>query len=127
MFFLSLVVNVGMWFERFVIIVTSLANDFLPESWEFFTPTWVDIGTMVGAFGLFFTLFLLFCRFLPMIAMAEVKMIMPAADPHHGDHGRHDHEHQASAPEVSRDVRPDDHSRAPSPPSRPSDRHEPTG
>ena len=90
MFFLSLVVNVGMWFERFVIIVSSLANDFLPSSWEFFTPTWVDIGTMAGAFGLFFTLFLLFCRFLPMIAMAEVKMVMPAADPHHGDHG-HDH------------------------------------
>ena len=100
MFFLSLVVNVGMWFERFVIIVTSLANDFLPSSWEFFTPTWVDIGTMVGAFGLFFTLFLLFCRFLPMIAMAEVKMVMPAADPHHHDHGDHDghgHDHHAAA------------------------------
>ena len=91
MFVLSLVVNVGMWFERFVIIVTSLANDFLPSSWEFFTPTWVDIGTMLGAFGLFFTMFLLFCRFLPMIAMAEVKMIMPEADPHHGDDHAHDH------------------------------------
>lgn len=91
MFVLSLFVNVGMWFERYVIIVTSLANDFLPSSWNTFTPTWVDIGTMLGAFGLFFTLFLLFCRFLPMIAMAEVKAIMPQADPHHHDdhgHGR---------------------------------------
>ena len=91
MFILSIIVNVGMWFERFVIIVTSLANDFLPSSWDQFTPTWVDIGTMFGAFGLFFTLFLLFCRFLPMIAMAEVKAVMPAADPHHKqshDHGR---------------------------------------
>ena len=91
MMFVVMCVNVGMWFERFVIIVTSLANDFLPSSWEFFTPTWVDIGTMLGAFGLFFTMFLLFCRFLPMIAMAEVKMIMPEADPHHGDDHAHDH------------------------------------
>ncbi|MFN9126470.1 MAG: hypothetical protein ACK5WD_11655, partial [bacterium] len=99
MFVLSIFVNVGMWFERFVIIVTSLANDFLPSSWDLFTPTWVDIGTMVGAFGLFFTLFLLFCRFLPMIAMAEVKAIMPQADPHgagagkHGHHGHNGHAH----------------------------------
>ena len=86
MFALSLVVNVGMWFERYVIIVSSLANDFLPTSWGVFIPTWVDIGTFMGSFGLFFTLFLLFCRFLPMIAIAEVKMIMPEADPHHEDH-----------------------------------------
>jgi molybdopterin-containing oxidoreductase family membrane subunit len=82
MFVLSLFVNVGMWFERFVIIVTSLANDFLPTSWDKFVPTWVDIGTMLGAFGLFGVLFLLFCRFLPMIAIAEVKAVMPQADPH---------------------------------------------
>ncbi len=82
MFVLSLVVNVGMWFERFVIIVTSLANDFLPSSWDKFVPTWVDIGTMLGAFGLFGTLFLLFCRYLPMVAIAEVKGVMPQADPH---------------------------------------------
>ena len=105
MFVLSLVVNVGMWFERFVIIVTSLANDFLPSSWEFFTPTWVDIGTMLGAFGLFFTMFLLFCRFLPMIAMAEVKMIMPEADPHHGDDHAHDHaEDQGSSSTATGDA-----------------------
>jgi molybdopterin-containing oxidoreductase family membrane subunit len=93
MFVLSLFVNVGMWFERFVIIVTSLANDFLPSSWDLFTPTWVDIGTMVGAFGLFFTLFLLFCRYLPMIAMAEVKAVMPQADPHGAGAGKHGHAH----------------------------------
>jgi molybdopterin-containing oxidoreductase family membrane subunit len=94
MFVLSLVVNIGMWFERYVIIVSSLANDFLPTSWGLFTPTWVDIGTMLGAFGLFFTLFLLFCRFLPMIAMAEVKAIMPQADPHHHGNGHgHGHSH----------------------------------
>ena len=91
MFILSLFVNVGMWFERFVIIVTSLANDFLPSSWDRFVPTWVDIGTMLGAFGLFGVLFLLFCRFLPMIAIAEVKGVMPQADPHwegwHQSHG----------------------------------------
>jgi molybdopterin-containing oxidoreductase family membrane subunit len=71
-------VNVGMWFERFVIIVTSLSRDFLPSSWNSYTPTWVEVLTLAGSFGLFFTLFLLFLRFLPMVAMAEVKAIMPA-------------------------------------------------
>jgi Ni/Fe-hydrogenase subunit HybB-like protein len=72
----ALLVNVGMWFERFVITVTSLHRDFLPSSWDMYTPTWVDIFTFVGSFGLFFTLFLLFLRFLPMIAIAEVKQVM---------------------------------------------------
>jgi molybdopterin-containing oxidoreductase family membrane subunit len=71
-------VNVGMWFERFVIIVTSLSRDFLPSSWNSYAPTWVEVLTLAGSFGLFFTLFLLFLRFLPMVAMAEVKSIMPA-------------------------------------------------
>jgi molybdopterin-containing oxidoreductase family membrane subunit len=96
MFVLSLFVNVGMWFERFVIIVTSLANDFLPTSWDKFVPTWVDIGTMLGAFGLFGVLFLLFCRFLPMIAIAEVKAVMPQADPHWEGWG-HGHAHGGGA------------------------------
>ena len=82
---LCILVNIGMWFERFVIVVSSLANDFLPSSWDYYTPTWVDIGMLVGSFGIFFTLFLLFCRFLPMIAMAEVKGVMPQADPHYYD------------------------------------------
>jgi molybdopterin-containing oxidoreductase family membrane subunit len=81
-FVLSLFVNVGMWFERFVIIVTSLHRDFLPSSWGYFRPTLVDISTFVGTFGLFLTLFVLFIRYLPMIAMAEVKQVMPQADPH---------------------------------------------
>ena len=75
-------VNIGMWFERFVITITSLCRDFLPSSWAYFIPTWVDIGMLVCSFGLFSTLFLLFCRFLPVIAMAEVKGIMPR-DGHH--------------------------------------------
>ena len=76
MFMLSLVVNVGMWFERFVIIVTSLHRDFLPSSWGYFRPTYVDICTFIGTIGLFLTLFLLFARFLPMIAIAEVKGVV---------------------------------------------------
>lgn len=75
-FILTLLVNVGMWFERFVIIVTSLHRDFLPSSWTGYLPTWVEFGTLLGSFGLFFTLFLLFCRFLPMIAAAEVKTVL---------------------------------------------------
>jgi len=72
-------VNVGMWFERFVITVTSLSADFLPSSWGYYKPTIVDVLTFAGSFGLFFTLFLLFCRYLPMVAMAEVKSVMPQA------------------------------------------------
>ena len=86
-FIITLFVNLGMWFERFVITVTSLANDFLPSSWGWFEPTWVDVGTFVGSFGLFMTLFLLFIRFLPVLAISEIKGVMPEADPHsHHDH-----------------------------------------
>lgn len=74
-FFLSLVVNVGMWFERFVIIVTSLHRDYLPSSWAMYSPTWVEVLTFVGTFGLFFTMFFLFVRFLPTINVAEVKTV----------------------------------------------------
>ena len=85
MFAVCLLVNLGMWFERFVIVVTSLAQDYLPSNWAYFTPTWVDILTLAGSFGLFMTLFLLFCRYLPIIAIAEIKHTMPEADPHgHG-------------------------------------------
>ncbi len=82
MWIIYIFVNIGMWFERFVIIVTSLSRDFLPSSWAYFRPTPVDILTFVGSFGLFLTLVLLFIRFLPMVAMAEVKTVMPAAGPH---------------------------------------------
>jgi Ni/Fe-hydrogenase subunit HybB-like protein len=80
-------VNVGMWFERFVIIVTSLHRDYMPSAWGYFRPTYVDVLTFVGSFGLFCTLFLLFMRFLPVIAIAEVKGVTPQADPHHPQGG----------------------------------------
>jgi molybdopterin-containing oxidoreductase family membrane subunit len=73
---ISLVVNVGMWFERFVIIVTSLHRDFLPSSWADYAPTTVEVATLVGSFGLFFTCFLVFCRYVPMIAASEVKGVL---------------------------------------------------
>jgi molybdopterin-containing oxidoreductase family membrane subunit len=73
---LSILINVGMWFERFIIITTSEQRDFLPSSWADYAPTLVELATLAGTFGLFFTCFLLFCRFLPMIAMAEVKGVL---------------------------------------------------
>jgi len=79
LFVISILVNVGMWLERFVIIVASLSRDFLPSSWGYFKPTIFDIGTFVGSIGLFLTLFLLFLRFLPMVAMSEVKGALPQA------------------------------------------------
>ncbi|MCH7403130.1 NrfD/PsrC family molybdoenzyme membrane anchor subunit [Belliella kenyensis] len=78
-FALSIVVNIGMWFERFVIIVTSLHRDFLPSSWAMFYPTLSDIGVYLFTFGLFFTLFLLFAKFFPVINMAEVKSIVKSS------------------------------------------------
>jgi molybdopterin-containing oxidoreductase family membrane subunit len=86
-FIVSQFVNVGMWFERFTIIVTSLAQDFLPSSWGKYSPSTTEILTFVGTFGIFLTLFLLFMRFLPMIAISEVKGVTPEADPHH--HPKH--------------------------------------
>ncbi|MCC5913237.1 MAG: polysulfide reductase NrfD [Balneolaceae bacterium] len=84
-FFISIVVNIGMWFERFVITVTSLSTDFLPSSWGYYSPTFWDVITYIGTFGLFFSSFLLFLRFLPMVAVAELKGVMPQADPHNYD------------------------------------------
>ena len=76
MFAVGVLVNIGMWFERFVIIVSSTSADFLPSSWGYYKPTWVDVLTLMGSFGLFFTCFLLFCRYLPIVAMAEIKGVM---------------------------------------------------
>jgi hypothetical protein len=73
---LSIIVNIGMWFERFVIIVVSLHRDYLPSSWAMFYPTWVDVSVFVGSIGVFFTLFLLFLRVMPSIAIAEVKLLL---------------------------------------------------
>ncbi len=86
MFVISILVNVGMWFERFVIVVISLHRDYLPSAWDYYSPTFVDILTLLGSFGLFFTMFLLFLRFFPMVAVAEVKAILPQSDPHFYDH-----------------------------------------
>jgi hypothetical protein len=72
-----------MWFERFVIIVTSLHRDFLPSSWAMYVPTIWEFLTFFGTFGLFFTLMSLFVKFLPMIAIAELKTVNPEADPHY--------------------------------------------
>src|SRR6266700_3312467 len=83
---LSIFVNVGMWFERFVIIVTSLARDFLPSSWGYYSPSVVAIFTFFGTFGVFAVLFLLFIRFLPIMPMSEVKCVIPQADPHGAGH-----------------------------------------
>jgi Ni/Fe-hydrogenase subunit HybB-like protein len=82
-FVLAFLIIIGMWFERFTIIVGSLYQDFLPANWGFYKQTWVDIGTYLGTLGVFFTLYLLFIRFLPMIPVSEVKGITPQADPHH--------------------------------------------
>ena len=82
-FIVSIFVNIGMWFERFVIITTSLHRDFLPSSWAMFSPTWVEVATFIGSFGLFFTLFFLFIRFLPAIAISEVKSVMNYARKKH--------------------------------------------
>jgi Ni/Fe-hydrogenase subunit HybB-like protein len=85
-FVVSLLINVGMWFERFVIIVTSLHRDFLPSNWFTYRPTVIEVATFLGSFGLFFTLFLLFCRFLPVIAVAEVKGVLKSGWPRGGQH-----------------------------------------
>ena len=79
MFLMSLVVNTGMWFERFVIVVTSLYRDFLPSSWGTYRATRWDYATFVGTLGLFTALFFLFVRFLPMIPMSEIRMMLPQA------------------------------------------------
>lgn len=86
LFVVSILVNIGMWFERFVIVIT-LTRDFLPSSWGMYAPTIWDVAAYLGSFGLFFTLFALFVRFLPMVAMAEVKAVIPEADPHHRAEG----------------------------------------
>lgn len=96
-FFISIFVNIGMWFERFVIIVTSLARDFLPSSWSYYYPSWNEIGIYLGTFGIFFTFYLIFVRIAPVVAIAEVKAIHKLAgnqyrfsnqgDGHHEPHG----------------------------------------
>ena len=83
MFAIGVLVNLGMWLERFVIIVTSLHRDYLPSSWGMYIPTMYDIGILIGSFGLFFTLILIFIRVLPVISIAEVKALLEGAQPRH--------------------------------------------
>jgi len=99
-FFLSIVVNIGMWFERFVIIATTLARDYLPSSWSLYSPSWVEIGIYIGTFGLFFTCYLIFVRVAPVVAVAEIKSILKSggdqyvgenATQHHSHHGHDSH------------------------------------
>ena len=86
MFAIGVLVNIGMWFERFVIVVTSLHRDFLPSSWGMYIPTFYDYGILLGSFGLFFTLILLFVRTLPVVSISEVKAVLPGAQPTHHSH-----------------------------------------
>lgn len=86
MFIVAVFVNVGMWFERFVIVVTSLSRDYLPSSWAYYTPTYVDAMILIGSFGFFFTWILLFTKALPVVSIAEVKAVVDDAQPSHKDH-----------------------------------------
>jgi molybdopterin-containing oxidoreductase family membrane subunit len=85
MMVIVILVNVGMWFERFVITITSLSRDFLPSSWAYYKPTFFDVGILLGSFGLFFTLVILFTKGLPVVSISEVKAVADGAQPcHHG-------------------------------------------
>jgi molybdopterin-containing oxidoreductase family membrane subunit len=86
MFVIAILVNVGMWFERFVITVTSLSRDYLPSSWAYYSPTLVDGAILLGSFGFFFTFVLLFTKSLPVVSMAEIKAVAEGSQPSHGDH-----------------------------------------
>ncbi|MES2512737.1 MAG: NrfD/PsrC family molybdoenzyme membrane anchor subunit [Bacteroidota bacterium] len=92
-FILSIVVNIGMWFERFVIIVPTLCRTYLPSTWNTYTPSFVDVGIFVGTIGMFFTLFLLYSRTFPVIAQAELKSILKASGEEHkkaaAEHAHH--------------------------------------
>jgi len=99
-FFMSIFINIGMWFERFVIIATTLARDYLPSSWSLYSPTWVEIGIFVGTLGLFFVLFLAFTRVAPTVAVAEIKSILKTSgDQYRGKNLGHSHSHDTVATE----------------------------
>ena len=86
MFAIAVFVNVGMWFERFVITVTSLSRDYLPSSWAYYVPTLTDLAILLGSFGFFFTFILLFSKTFPVVSIAEVKSVIQGSQPSHKDH-----------------------------------------
>ena len=107
-FIISIVVNIGMWFERFVIIVTSLHRGHLPSTWSMFYPTWVDIGVFLGTIGIFSVLYLLYARYFPVLAISEVKTILKssgqnykegfgAGEGYYNEDGSHGHGHDDHA------------------------------
>jgi len=90
-FFMSVIVNIGMWFERFVIIVTSLYREYIPSGWStYYTPTIWEIGFYLGTFGLFFTCYFLFSKFFPVIAVAEIKHILKKSGANYKDKMGHE-------------------------------------
>jgi Ni/Fe-hydrogenase subunit HybB-like protein len=90
MFVVSIFVNIGMWFERYVITVTSLHRDYLISSWHYFYPTLIDFGILIGSFGFFFFFVLLFSKYMPVIAMAELKAVSDGAQVSHQSGGEHE-------------------------------------
>ncbi len=90
-FVISIVINIGMWFERFVIIVPTLCRTYLPSTWNTYTPSFIDVGIFVGTIGMFFTLFLLYSRTFPVIAQAELKSILKASGEEHKKAAAHAH------------------------------------
>ncbi len=105
-FIVTIFVNIGMWFERFV-IVSTLSTDFLPANWDYYTPTWVDVTTFIGTLGIFGSLFLLFMRLLPMLAISEIKNVTPAAHAHlHGHGDKHATAHAGAAAEIHDEEKP---------------------
>jgi Ni/Fe-hydrogenase subunit HybB-like protein len=103
LFVISLIINLGMWLERFVIIVSTLATDFLPSSWGMYYPTRWDFMTYIGTFGLFLTMFFLFIRFVPMISIFEMRTLLPQAKVAHG------HAHGAAHGPTGADTAPEAH------------------
>ena len=91
MFVVSIFVNIGMWFERYVITVTSLHRDFLPANWGIFDMTFYDFGVLIGSFGMFLTLFLLYIRAIPAVAMAEIKPVLSFGKKGHSKNHSKDH------------------------------------
>jgi molybdopterin-containing oxidoreductase family membrane subunit len=101
LFILSLFINLGMWFERFVIVVPSLSHEFEPWQWGSYRPTWVDYGILLGSFGWFFMWFLLFIKQLPVMAMSEIKEIVPPRFKHASAHLEHELDQGHSHPHVT--------------------------